>query len=308
MTSTTASESFTYEEKIESTDQKEVISEVSSEVEEKPLIIENYIKIEDITTNNSELKTFGDLNVDVSKIQSILNNYNKNISILTYSLDGKKAIAYNTEKTYFSACTIKAGYVLSCCSQIEEKMANKDTLLTYQSKHYHDGSGKIKNQPYGTQYTIEKLIHECLSISDNVAYEMLYDYFGIDHYNRMINDLGCDGLSLNGMWAYKVKVNDLAALWLAINKYFESGSEMSNILKNACTNTPFNYGSRFLTNVNYSHKSGDNFGQFAAYNDAGIVWSENPYVYVVLTNSEGDSIDKNTVDNAMSQIFEIMQS
>ena len=31
-------------------------------------------------------------------------------------------------------------------------------------------------------------------------------------------------------------------------------------LKNSCTNTPFNYGTKTLTGVDYSHKSGDNFG------------------------------------------------
>ena len=277
-----------------------------TEVEEKPLDVR--IKWEDIIAAGRDIKVFGDIDEDLSEIETALDGYGQKISVLAYSLDGKKAIAYNTNQKYFSACTIKAGYVLSCCKQIDQGTYNADDVMTYESKHYHTGSGKIKNQPYGTKYSIKTLLHEALYISDNVAYEMLVDYFGHEYYNKMIKKLGCTGLELKGLWSHNVTVNDLGILWSEIATYLESDSTMSETLRKACTNSPYNYGSQFTTDVDYSHKSGDNFGDYAAYNDAGIMWGETPYVYVVLTNSEGGTTTKNVINKTMSKIFDIMQS
>ena len=261
----------------------------------------------DIVADGRNVKTFGDLNEDLSEIETILDGYGQKISVIAYSLDGKKAIAYNTNQKYFSACTIKAGYVLSCCKQIDQGLYNADDVMKYESKHYHKGSGKIKNQPYGTKYSIKTLLHEALYISDNVAYEMLVDYFGHEYYNKMIKKLGCTGLELKGLWSHNVTVKDLAVLWSEIGSYLDSGAPMAETLRKACTNSPYNYGSQFTSDVDYSHKSGDNFGDYAAYNDAGIMWAETPYVYVVLTNSEGGATTKNVINKTMSKIFDIMQ-
>ena len=95
-------------------------------------------------------------------------------------------------------------------------------------------------------------------------------------------------------------------VWSEIYKYFCSDSPNAKMLKDACTNTKFNYGTKRVTEYDYSHKSGDNFGEFRAYNDAGIVWAEVPYVYVVLTRSEGTQYDRNTVDPAMEIVKKIM--
>lgn len=280
----------------------------TSETESEEKTVDTVIEWEDVVAEGRDIKVFGDIDEDLSEIETALDGYGQKISVLAYSLDGKKAIAYNTNQKYFSACTIKAGYVLSCCKQIDQGTYNADDVMTYESKHYHTGSGKIKNQPYGTKYSIKTLLHEALYISDNVAYEMLVDYFGHEYYNKMIKKLGCTGLELKGLWSHNVTVNDLGILWSEIATYLESDSTMSETLRKACTNSPYNYGSQFTTDVDYSHKSGDNFGDYAAYNDAGIMWGETPYVYVVLTNSEGGATTKNVINKTMSKIFDIMQS
>ena len=200
------------------------------------------------------------------------------------------------------------GYVLNCCKIIEENNIDINTTMTYQEKYYHGGSGDIRYQPYGTKYTLKELITKCLYISDNVAYEMLLDYFGLTEYNQMVKELGCDSLHLEDMWVTYTKAKDLAIIWQEVDKYFSTGSEMSKVLKNACTNSPYNYGTLKI-DEEYSHKSGDNTGTYAAYNDAGIVWDkENPYVYVVLTHSEGTWNDESAVNNAMGVVYDIMTS
>lgn len=268
---------------------------------------EPLVSIQEIQEFGKELKLYGELeDEDLSELESLLKGYGRNISLIAYSKDGSRALAYNTSQTYFSACTIKIGYMLNICKQIDEGLADESTLLTYQQQHYHKGSGQIKYSAYGTQYTISKLIHESLNISDNVAYKMLRDHFGFDKYNQMVTELGCTSIQLSNMWASKAKAKDFILVWDAVYDYFESDGKMALHMKNACTNTPFNYGTETLVGVDYSHKSGDSFGSSASYHDAGIVWDENPYIFAVFTNSEGTQTDVSTVDRAMEIVNEVM--
>lgn len=263
----------------------------------------------DITEHGKSVNVYGDISPEderVAELNNLLSGYGKNISIAALRKDGSKGLSYNTEQTYFSACTIKIGYILSCCKQIDAGLFSKDTVLTYQERHYHRGSGQIRNSPYGSTYTVEYLITQCLSISDNVAYTMLAEHFGYDYYNNMVNELGCTSINLNGLWGRNVKTTDYIIIWNEVYDYFNSGTEMAQLLKKSCTNTPFNYGTISI-DADYSHKSGDNFGQLATYSDAGIVWADNsPYIFAVFTNSEGTYTDSSLVNSAMQIVYNLM--
>lgn len=276
-----------------------------------PIISAGPIAPNSFGDHGKELIVYGDIDANDPRVISLrdtLLSYNKNISLAVWRKDGTRAISFNTSQTYFSACTIKIGFILNCCKIIDSGAVDENTLLTYEQKHYHKGSGKIKNSEFGSQYSIKTLINLCLSISDNVAYEMLSDYFGLSQYNAMIDALGCNSLRLKSIWAYNVKVKDYIIIWNEVYNYFESGAKMSVYLKNACTNTPFNYGTETLAEgIDYSHKSGDNFGNSAVYNDAGIVWEDNAYIYAVFTNSEGTRYDIDTVNTAMDLVYQLMK-
>lgn len=270
--------------------------------------VEKNSNLSNIKNTGTTVTGYGNITdkTKLNELENVLDNYYNNISIIAYSLDGERALSYNTNQGYFSACTIKIGYILHCCKTIEKDNINLNTKLTYQEHHYHGGSGDIQYQPYGTQYTIKELINKALTISDNVAYEMLLDYFGLTDYNKMIGELGCDSLYLDGMWAFDAKAKDIAIIWNEVNNYFNTNTELAKTFKKACTNTPFNYGTLEIKE-DYSHKSGDNFGYYAAYHDAGIVWhNKKPYIFVVLTYSEGTWYDETNVNKAMGLVYDIM--
>lgn len=83
----------------------------------------DFTKIKQIGGNiGKKIKLYGDLEEsdEINELAEILGNYSKNISLVAMSLKDNKAIAYNTKQGYFSACTIKIAYILSCCKQIDE--------------------------------------------------------------------------------------------------------------------------------------------------------------------------------------------
>ena len=267
------------------------------------------ISVVELGLVDKNLYIYGDANAKLANdLSNILKKYKNNISIACWSTDGSRAVIYNTQQTYFSACTIKMPVMYAYCKQIDAGNIDANKKLTYDARHYYGGSGEIRYQPYGTQYTTKHLIEKSLSISDNVAYVMLLEEYGKDAMNTIVKQLDCDSVAFSSgsKWAKNMNARDLMAVWSEVYKYFCSGSENAKMLKDACTNTDFNYGTERITEYDYSHKSGDNFGEFRAYHDAGIVWSDVPYVYVVLTRSEGAAYDRNTVDAAMELVKEIM--
>lgn len=261
--------------------------------------------------HGKELKIYGDLSATDNRIielESLLQSYSKKIGLVAWRKDGTRALSYNTSQSFFSACTIKAGFILNICKIIDSGAVSPDTLLTYEARHWHKGSGSIRYSAYGTKYTVSELIIKCLSISDNVAYKMLLEHFGLSTYNEMVTSLGCNSLKVSKMWAYTALPKDYIIIWNEIYDYLQSNTKMAPVLKEACTNTPFNYGTETLKEgVDYSHKSGDNFGAAAAYSDAGIVWEDNAYIYAVFTHSEGTPYDINLVDSCMELVYNLMK-
>ena len=282
------------------------------EPEPEPIMI----PIRSITQNQENvLEFYGDVDMNdpevaaaVQQINELLAGYDKPIAFCAYSLDGSRAIAYNCRENYFSACTIKAGYMLYCCLAIEQGIVSADDIMIYEEKYYHGGSGKIKNAEYGTPYTIKELIRLSLRYSDNIAYKMLVRYFGKDGYNKMMTELGVSRLKLSSsteistVWNYNTNARDLCIIWRELYFYFATETEMAQLFKTATTNTAYNYATK-LIDEKYSHKSGDKFKPNPVYNDAAIVWKkDNPYVVATLNGSEGEEEDEYVVGTIVKLI------
>ncbi len=273
---------------------------------EPPCILVN---LSDMENQGRDGLSYGDLkNSDlIVELESILDGYAPNISVAAYSLDGSKGYIYNGKQEYFSACTIKMPWMLYLCSELDKGTYDKNTVLVYQEENYRIGSGIIRKGNYGDSYTIEELVNLCLSISDNVAYDMLVKYMGRSGFNSFADALGYQSFKINSwsLWSHNSIVRDYLGLWCKVYDYFLTETDGAKLLKSSCTNTKFNYGTLTLKGEDYSHKSGDNFGDNCVYNDAGLVWSDSPYVYAVFTKSEGTPYDKQIVNSVMSIIHNL---
>ncbi len=264
----------------------------------------------DVNALESAGKDVVAIGVDATRakeLDTILDAFPEPISLAVWSTDGSKVILYNTSQTYFSACTIKIPWIFYLCKRIDEGKYSKDTVLTYQKKHHHDGSGVIRKGKYGDTYTVEKLIQLCLNISDNVAYEMLIDMIDRADFDAFTDELGYQSFQLNSwsIWSSNSVVKDYVGLWNEVYKYFQTGTAGALMMKQGCTNSPFAYGVLTLKDAEYSHKSGDNFGESRAYNDAGIVWASTPYTYAIFSKCEGESANVAIINNAMTIVHEL---
>lgn len=229
---------------------------------------------------------------DILKLEQLLDGYTNSISLTVADVKGSKYLCYNTTEGIFGACTVKAAYSLYACLQMEKGTGNLQIPIIYEEKHYESGTGDMQYSPFGTQFTIGTALNKSMSISDNVGYMMLVDYFGRDGYNAFVKELGCESLVIKPtVWSLKTRSDDLVKIWCEIYNYFKTDTEYSHFLYDSCTNTANDYITSSLNDVDYSHKQGSNrTGEWLSYSDAGIVWKdENPYIIAVLTDAAGYS-------------------
>lgn len=245
----------------------------------------------------------------LSRLESILAEYSKEISLVAYTLDNKKSVSFNAGAELFPACTIKAFYSLYNCFEMDKGNGSLGTQMEYKYEHRDPdwGTGDMKFSDYGTVFDLKTIITKSLAISDNVAYNMQVDYFGREGYNEWVSGLGCPSLQIKPtVWALRAKADEHAVMWREIYRYLiNDESKHAEFLYSAFTGTEGNFASSALENVEYSHKQGFNSGGgWHSMSDAGIVWKDgNPYIVVMLTNSKGiTSSAQKVMDEAINII------
>ena len=295
----------------EETSKSEIESEISKEEtsasseafeetseEELPPIEEPKVDLLGLISDHDKTLTpYGDLKKDeysdaLTRLDEVFKGYNKNVAFVALSLNDSKAVSYNTQELIFPASMIKAAYALYCCQQMELNNISLDTKMVYEKKHYEIGTGDMQYSPIGTEFDLRTIISKTMSISDNVGYLMMTDYFGRDGYNQWITELGAPSLQIKPtVWCLKANAKEWALVWKEIYNYFETDSEYAQFLYDCCTNTAGNFATAGLEGAKYSHKQGhQRSGDWHSYSDAGIIWKENKnYIFVLLTDAPGPS-------------------
>ena len=96
-----------------------------------------------------------------------------------------------------SASTIKI-YILGCLyAQAEAGKASLDAELTYEARHFVDGSGLIRSLGEGARLRARDVATLMIVVSDNIATNMLIDYLGLDTINAFIRSIGCTHTKLH---------------------------------------------------------------------------------------------------------------
>lgn len=110
-----------------------------------------------------------------NRFAAILGPASTNVKFYALALDETFSFGYNPDTSYFAACSVKAGFALNLYKQVEQGNINLNDIMVYQEGMFHGGSGIIRNDPYGTEYTVQQVIDYSLLHSDNIAYDMVRD-------------------------------------------------------------------------------------------------------------------------------------
>lgn len=272
----------------------EVVEEISLVDERNNLIKKDVFKKDIVEVHHNEFQP----NVEyLNKLEQIIKQYPKDISFYVSSLDNKISFGYNPDQKYSAASSIKAPYALFCYKQIEEGKATLNEQIPYNKKYYSSGSGIIKNNPKKS-YTIEELLYNVIYYSDNVAYAMLYERFGVEDYNKMLDEIGCEYLKLTkySEWGF-ASPKEMALIWNEI--YYYKDTELGSKFFDDLLIAKYDFIKKSLNDYDVAHKSG--WSQ-RGYNDHAIVFSDTPYFISIMIPYPEDNENYQQVFRSIAQI------
>lgn len=219
-----------------------------------------------------------DIPSDLSALEKAISKGNNTCGFLAIRLTDGASIAYNPNKKFDCASSIKAPVALYTYKQAQAGAYSLSTKLTYTRSDYYSGSGIIKSSSYGTQYSLKQVVDYSIRYSDNAAYMMLRNFISNSGFASMMADLGCPNASeMEQNWP-EVSPIDAALWWNEIYSFYTQGGSGKDLFKvfTEATNDSINkaLGGRYTV----AHKSGSKSRYF---HDCGIVMADEPYLLVI---------------------------
>ena len=223
------------------------------------------------------------------------------ISIYYEDIESGYNYSFKADDVYYTASLIKAPFVLSilraASEEVEklkedpngEQIYDFNKKFTYTEEFYQSGSGKIKDDEEKTEYTYLELIKYLLMYSDNVAYSVLKDEYGIDAFRSLVYEIGCTAMRKS---LSEINASDGGKIMKAIYEFIDSDAEYSAFMYDCMTNSAHTVMIPYAVYpTKVAHKYGWDTG---TYHDMGIVYDSHPYVLVVLTDMEegGDEVNE----------------
>lgn len=221
------------------------------------------------------------------KMQSIVDDYPFDCSVIVYSMDNGEIFSHNTNEKMYAASTIKLAYAYFCCTQIENGVHSLEETITYTPEVYSDGSGEIQYMHYGTQLSVKQLLEYTMKYSDNVGYNMLIRIFGTDGFNRMMQDWGYD-IHITFLNGYDSVTAEMLKDFMLKMVSKKSDGESWKIVWNALNNSTDSIIRPEISSV------GDIAVKFGTvefiYHEVCYIDSDSPYILVVMTIT--DKVDE----------------
>ena len=181
---------------------------------------------------------------------------------------------------------------------------NLDKVFTYGEENYVTGTGIIKNDEFGVQYSHLELMSLLLKYNDYIAFNELKSEYGISMLKKLAKSLDTTAMRSDVNTA---TVNDLGKVMKAVYDFIESDAEYADMMKEAMLSSThsemISYG---VSPKKAAHQYG--WGE-EAYHDMGIVYDEHPYVLVIMTDMDEGSEEINKyIQKVAAKIDEIHEA
>lgn len=240
---------------------------------------------------NSELKE------SINKINSLFNESNNYFSYLYKDLYTGFTVSYNEDAPIFTASTIKAPAMIYIYELASKKEIDLTEELTYTSNFYKGGSGLLKDKPFNTKYNIDTLVKYSIHASDNIAYSMLMDRYGRENILKFWQEKGTKNIyTLNTIWG-ETSAKDASIYMQELYDFYKRDNEYGEKLMNYFKTAEW----KIITNKDGEHNTANKGGwSNETFHDIAIVFEENPYILVVMSNSGNDYNDYTYLFNKAS--------
>lgn len=124
-----------------------------------------------------------------SRLKAEVVSFSGKVSIYANDFKGN-IVEINADEKFESGSCCKVFILAELFRQVEEKKINLDDLLEYTKDNYIVGSGILRAMDFGVKLTVRNFATLMITISDNIATNILIDLLGINNINNTSNDLG----------------------------------------------------------------------------------------------------------------------
>lgn len=249
---------------------------------------------------------------DYSIIKSEIENYTKGFQgkygVYFIDLDNGGEFGINDTDTYFAASTVKIPVNLYLFKKIQDGSINPDDVMTYnKSIDYETGTGNIQYKKNGSKFTIRELSELSITISDNVAVNMLIRLLGKQNYKDFMKASGGTVVTEKNVSSPK----DMATYMKGVYAFQKSDEALGDELIGFFENTIYNERLPKLLppEVKIAHKIGTFWGETCgnAIHDVGIVYGENDYIITVMSqNVKNETEGSDVIANISKKVYDFM--
>lgn len=239
--------------------------------------------------------------VDVQPLRNELSaiGEDKNISVYFEFLNTGANISINKDQNFFPASLLKLPLAMTAVKKIEKGDWKWESRLVVMASDKDNRFGNLYEKPIGTTMTIEELVKEMLSNSDNTAYFMILRNLEPDEFLKTQESLGLrDFFSEDG----KISAKNYSVILRALYEASYLNAENSQKLLDFMAKSPFTgyLSSGLPHDIIFAHKIGLNEEE-SVHLDAGIVYSKaRPYFLIAMINTS----DKKYAEAKMKEISE----
>ncbi len=237
-----------------------------------------------------------------TQIEKLKQEYqNKDLSFYFEDIINQYTIKQDETSTYFGASVIKLVEVLYLLNEAIAGRVDLSTPIKYESKHQFMYSIGMEKHQVGDEVPLKEVMEYAISVSDNSAHMMLFDFIGLEKIREFANSI-----NVKTSISYSDKFGNLRAIdgyniLKEAYRILSLHNEYSEFLEKIMHNEYYNYLN--FDDVEFLHKYGysDRY-----YNDIGIYNGENPYLISVFTRYAYDDY-QNIVKTLSKKIYNIYE-
>jgi len=252
----------------------------------------------------------------ISAIESTINKSGADVAVALRTLDGKTEWLLRADESFHAASTMKVAVLIELYRQVRQGKLKLDDPLGVKNEFHslvegslftldpNDDSERDLYGAVGSTRTLKQLSELMITVSSNLATNLLMDKLGVESIRAGVHALGADGMNvlrdLEDTKAFErglintTTARALLTLMEAIARGQavdpESSRQMEDILERQTINSAIPAGLPSGTRV--AHKTGD---ITRIWHDAAIVLARRPFVLVVLTRG----LDNPTASTAL---------
>lgn len=210
-----------------------------------------------------------------------------------YVIEPESDNSYGTnEKNVMEAASlIKLPIFIALYKDAEKGTIDLDAKYTLKEGDKSGGSGSLVDKKAGTQITYRQMAELMGQQSDNTAFNVIRKTLGDDKINQVIDEIGMSATSLENN---ETSAYDVGILFNKLYKGELVSHESSEEILGYLTDTVYeeHLGAGIPSEVRVAHKYGR---EIHVVNDAGVVFSDKPFVVVIMT--------KGVVEKEADEIF-----